>query len=250
MTSELVQQSGSGLVASKHPQSRLDEVLRMANVFAKSGVFQDARDLAVAAVKILAGEEMGFGPIASMSGFHILPGKPPSMGAHLMAAKIRREGYDYRVREHTPKICTIEYFFGGESLGLSSFSMDDAKIANLLGEKKDKFGNEANMYRKVPRNMLWSRAMSNGCRWYCAGAFGGVTPYTPEELGADINEQGEPRMQSTATITQADDLTAQILESEKPLDQGGTREAVQEQLPDWDAIDAAAKEKIRLEALK
>lgn len=62
-------------------------------------------------------------------------------------------------------------------------------------------------------------------------------------------DSGLPSIEHKAST---EDLNAEIaaLEAEKPLDQGGTRTAVQEQLPDWDAIDAAAKEKIRLEALK
>jgi hypothetical protein len=48
------------------------------------------------------------------------------------------------------------------------------------------------MWKKYTRNMLFSRAMSNGCRWYCAGVFGVGTVYTPEELGADVDADGDP----------------------------------------------------------
>ena len=44
---------------------------------------------------------------------------------------------------------------------------------------------------KFPRNMLFARAMSNGQKWYCPDAFNGATVYTPEELGAETDENGD-----------------------------------------------------------
>jgi hypothetical protein len=49
-----------------------------------------------ACVKILAGREMGFPPIASMVGISIIEGKPAA-GANLLAAAMKRAGYTWRV---------------------------------------------------------------------------------------------------------------------------------------------------------
>ena len=46
------------------------------------------------------------------------------------------------------------------------------------------------MYKGFARNMLFARAMSNGARWFTPDVFGGPV-YTPDELGAEVNEQGE-----------------------------------------------------------
>ena len=47
-----------------------------------------------------------------------------------MAAKVKGGSkYDYRVREMTDQVCSIEYFEAGESLGVSTFSLEDAKKA-------------------------------------------------------------------------------------------------------------------------
>src|SRR5687767_12193176 len=112
------------------------DVMQLGTVLARSGYFQDARDMSQAVVKILAGQEMGFGPIASMTGIHIVKGKPV-LGANLIAAAIKRSGrYDYKVREFTGEICRIEFFEreGAKTvtIGESSFSMDDAKAAGLM----------------------------------------------------------------------------------------------------------------------
>ena len=69
----------------------VDGTFKLAEVMAKSGFFTDARDAAQAVVKVLAGAEMGFGPVSSMTGVNIIKGKV-SIGANLMAAAVRRSG--------------------------------------------------------------------------------------------------------------------------------------------------------------
>lgn len=158
-------------------------LMELGNVLAKSGYFTDAKDAAQAIVKVLAGREMGFGPIASMTGIYIVKGKP-SMGANLIAAAVKRSGrYDYRVKEHTDDVCAIEFYerVDGkrEMIGVSTFTIKDARKAQT--QNLDKY----------PRNMLFARAMSNGAKWYCADVFGGPV-YTPDELGATVDgETGE-----------------------------------------------------------
>ena len=160
----------------------VDDLARIGKMMAVSGYFQDAREAAQAAVKVQAGMEMGFGPFTSMTGIHIIQGRP-SVGANLMASAVKTNPrYDYRVREMTDQACRIEFFeiIGGkrESIGVSEFTLADGKKAGT--KNLDKF----------PRNMLFARAMSNGIRWFCPDAFNGNTVYTPEELGADVDEDG------------------------------------------------------------
>lgn len=152
---------------------------RAATAMARSGYFQDSREQAQAIVKILAGQEMGFGPFASMTGVHIIQGRP-AIGANLMAAAVKSSGrYNYRVVEMTDKVCSIKFFEGKEEIGVSTFTIEDARKAGT--KNLDKF----------PRNMLFARAMSNGVRWYCPDVFNGSAVYTPEELGANVNEDGD-----------------------------------------------------------
>lgn len=155
----------------------VDELARVATMMAKSGFFKDASDAAQAGVKIMAGQAWGIDPFSAMSGIHVIQGKA-TVGAHLMAAKVKGSGkYDYRVREMTDQVCSIEYFEAGESLGVSTFTLEDAKKAGTQN------------LSKFPRNMLFARAMSNGQRWYCPDVF--TTPvYTPEEMGARVDGEG------------------------------------------------------------
>jgi hypothetical protein len=158
------------------------DVQNAATAMAKSGYFQDSRDQAQAIVKILAGQELGFGPFSSMTGVYIIQGRP-SIGANLMAAAVKSsEKYNYRLIENTEKAVEIAFFErdGGKwvEIGRSRFTHDDAVKAGT--KNLDKF----------PRNMLFARAISNGVRWYCPDVFNGSPVYTPEELGADVDQEG------------------------------------------------------------
>lgn len=170
----------------------------LGGLLAKSGYFADAKDAAQAVVKVLAGREMGFGPIASMTGIYIVKGRV-SLSANLMAAAVRRSGrYTFLVRELTEKSCSIEFFEVAngkrESIGVSAFSLGDAQRAGT--QNLDKF----------PRNMLYARAMSNGVKWFCPDVTGGPI-YTPEELGETVNEDGEIIDSTPALAVQSRPMT-------------------------------------------
>lgn len=168
--------------------NNMDDAARAAKAMAVSGYFQDAKQAEQALVKILAGREMGFGPFASMNGVYIIQGRP-SIGANLMAAAVKGSGrYNYRVIEMTDTKCSIKFYEGKEEIGVSTFTIEDARKAQT--KNLDKF----------PRNMLFARAMSNGVRWYCPDVFSGNTVYTPEELGANVNEEGEVIDATVTTI--------------------------------------------------
>lgn len=160
----------------------VEDLSRISKMLASSGYFTDAKDAAQCGVKVLAGAEMGFGAFSSMTGIHLIKGKP-SVGAGLMASAVKRHPkYNYRVLEHTEQACRIAFYekWDGkyESVGESSFTLADAKKAGT--QNLDKYA----------RNMLFARAMSNGVKWYCPDVFD--TPvYTPEEMGAAVDSEGE-----------------------------------------------------------
>lgn len=155
------------------------DALTIGETFFKSGMFSDIKSAQQAVVKIMAGAEMGISPFAAMSGIHIIAGKP-TIGAGLMAARVKGFGkYDYRVLEHSEKVCSIEYFekspSGLKSLGTSSFTIEDAKKAGT--KNIDRF----------PKNMLFARAMSNGVKWYTPDIYENPV-YVPEEMESVTEE--------------------------------------------------------------
>src|SRR5574340_442547 len=96
--------------AAPPPRADVSAVLDMAKVFVQSGFFQDVKSLSQAAVKIMAGQELGFGPFASLNGVYIISGRT-ALAANLMAHAIKRTSkYDYRVVELTNQACSIEVY--------------------------------------------------------------------------------------------------------------------------------------------
>lgn len=158
---------------------QFDKLQGAAVALYKSGYFSDARNEAQAIVKVMAGAELGLPPFASMTGVHIIQGKP-AIGANVIATIIKNDRrYDYKVVKHDETICVIQFYEHGKICGTSEFTLNDAKKAGT--KNLDKF----------PKNMLFARAISNGAKWYVPGIFGGSQIYTTEELGANINEDGE-----------------------------------------------------------
>lgn len=174
---------GQQVARRSGPLNVPSDPIALGEVLAQSGFFADSRGAAQAAVKVMAGAELGLGPVASMTGIYIVKGRV-TLSANLIAAAIKRHpAYTYRVREHTTEKCVIEFLEDGESVGESVFTLEDAKTAGLAGGEN---------YKKFAKNMLFARALSNGAKWYCPDVFGGSPTYTPDELGAEIDgETGE-----------------------------------------------------------
>jgi hypothetical protein len=133
---------------------------------------------------------LGFGPFASMTGVHIIQNKPV-LSANLMAAAVKRTGkYNYRVTKQGDTECEITWFEGGQEVGRSSYTMQEAQRAGL--SSKDN-------WKKFPSDMLFARAISRGQKRYAPDIFNGATVYTPDELGAIVDEEGNAVIDATST---------------------------------------------------
>jgi hypothetical protein len=182
MSSEIVNIKSSPLELKT-----VDDIYRVSDILAKSGMFGDVQSAAKCFVKVLAGKELGIPAFASMTGIHLIQGKP-ALSANLMAALIKGSGkYRYKKIKHTPEVCELEFFElwqnNWEPLGISSFSIHDAQVAGLLG------GGNPN-WKKYPKPMLFARAISTGFREFCPDLALGAPIYNPDELGAEIGESG------------------------------------------------------------
>jgi hypothetical protein len=152
----------------------LMELIRVGKVVVASGDFPLIQSAAAVAVRILVGREKGLSPFDSLAAVYLVNGRA-TFSANAMAGFVKRSGrYDYRIKKHTNEGCEIAFYEGTEELGVSSFSMQDAKAANLNG----------NNWRFYPRNMLFARAMSNGVKWFCPDLLA-CGAYVHGELGDD-----------------------------------------------------------------
>ena len=163
------------LAVAQQPQSQalaltsFEDFQRMGELFAKSKMFADVTDAAQAAVKIMAGAELGLTPFVAMSSLHVVKGKI-TLSADLLAKKLKQSPkYDYKVIEHDATKCVIEFFENGESVGKSSLTMAEAKAAKMdcdWNKEKGEWKEKAT-WKSYPKNMLFARTLSNGVRFFC-----------------------------------------------------------------------------------
>lgn len=153
----------------------------MAKSMVDSGFFSDTKQVAQAMVKIQAGRELGLPPFASMTGIHIVQGKPV-LGANLIATLVKNSGrYDYRIKALDNQSCVLEWYENGKPVGEAGFTMAEANAAGLTNKPT---------WKAYPSDMLFARALTRGARRYAPGIFGGSPIYTPDELGVETDEDG------------------------------------------------------------
>lgn len=198
--------TSTALVQHHEPQETQDLIVLCTHL-AKSGMFSDARDVSKAIVKVLAGKEYGFGPIASMVGIHVIEGKP-SLGANLLASLIKRSGkYDFRVIELTRERCDIAFFYR-DHFAESTDNPGEPKVttkrpmwvlcgpnivmtmqeAKDTGLALDKTGRLKSNWARHSDDMLFARCISKGYRRYCPDLAGGMLTYVTDELQENIND--------------------------------------------------------------
>lgn len=180
------------LTTYKPQEITISDLRNMATDFAKSGYFQDARDMAQAVVKIQAGRELGFGPVYSMTKIYIVKGKI-AVSAETLGAMVKRSGrYDYAVRKLDDEECILFFTDNGKEAYTSKFTMTDARRAGLVAGGSG--------WEKWPRAMLMSKALSQGARIVCPHVIAGV--YTPEDMGMEATTEGEYQ-QPTVIVSEA-----------------------------------------------
>ena len=160
---------------------RMAELQTAANAMHASGYFGDVKSQAQAMVKVMAGAEIGLPPFASMSGIHIVNGKP-TLGANLIATLVKNDSrYDYRVKRADNEACVLAWYEGGAAVGESAFTIQEANAAGLTSKQT---------WKAYASDMLFARALTRGARRYAPGIFGGAPIYTPDEIGVDTDEDG------------------------------------------------------------
>ena len=157
----------------------VDELARISGMMAKSKLAGDDSPADIG-IKIMAGRELGMGPVAAVQNIIVVKGRP-TLKAQTWASLIKRHpSYNYRVKSSTVDECSIEFHEMGEPVGVSTFTIDDAKRAGLSGDN----------WRKYPKAMLFARAITQGGRTYCPDvAIGGI--YTPDEVDDGYEEDIE-----------------------------------------------------------
>lgn len=123
---------------------------------------------AAVAAAILAGREMGIGPMTALQNIHVIKGKP-GQSAQLMRSLVLAAGHSIRTVEANDSRCVVEGRRAGEDeWERVTFTADQARKAKIdLGQ--------------YPEDKLFARATSRLCRRKFADCLAGMA-YSIEEL--------------------------------------------------------------------
>jgi len=163
-----------------------DQIEKLARAFVASGMFgRDMDKISKGITKIMAGQELGLAPFASMRAVHVIEGNA-TLSSNTMAAMVKASPkYDYEIVSKDNMACEIKFIEMRDGdrhdLGIQSFTIEDAQTAGLAHK---------NNWKNHPEAMIFARCVSNGVRTYCPDVFSGMAVYTPEELEAPVKVEG------------------------------------------------------------
>ncbi len=180
------------------PAAELDFIMKVANIFMKSGKFGKDCNLETIALMIMYSRELGLGLASScVNGFECVQGKV-TMKPALMSNMIRRAGHSLQILKWEPDECVIKgkRADNGDELTIS-FTMEDAKRAGW---------DQKAVYKQNPKNMLYARAMGNLGRMLFGDVIG--NPYASDEIF-------EPEKRETRLMTRPDETVEAVVSEVK-----------------------------------
>lgn len=211
-------------------QLSYSEIEQISKAFVASGMFgTDMDKISKGITKIMAGQELGLAPFASMRAVHVIEGNA-TLSANTMAGMVKSSGrYDYDIKKKELDGCVIDFYEirSGKrtKIGTETFDIDEARMAGMFDSECDEAPLKHNirkitMYKKgggswqkdgcnckanwknYPKAMMFARAISNGVRTYCPDVFSGMLVYTPDELNAQVRADG--------TVIDVDPATGEV----------------------------------------
>ncbi|WKU45995.1 hypothetical protein Q3V23_19085 [Streptomyces sp. VNUA116] len=172
------------LAAPALPRMSVESKLDYCRAFAASGLLprQYRQQPANLLYAVEYAESLGLHPMVAITGVHVIEGKPSASSA-LISALVRRAGHRLRIKgDATAAVAQIIRSDDPDWTFEIRFTIEDARRAGLLGK---------DVWQKYPAAMLKARALSAAARDACEEALFGVH-YTPEELGAVVDQEGNP----------------------------------------------------------
>ncbi len=168
-----------------------DDALSLASLLVKAGLTpKHIKNPADAVMIMLAGAELGLGPMASLRGMHCIEGKV-TLSSEMMLSIVASHGVKFAWRKSDATCATIELRRDGWEPHVVSFTIEEARAAKLTGKDN---------WQRYPAAMLRARAASSACRAYCPDLLAGGGLYTPDELeGVETIEVSSRRTREPAT---------------------------------------------------
>ncbi|MFD6415955.1 hypothetical protein [Streptomyces sp. NPDC060194] len=165
------------------PSASLPEKMQYAKALAESGMLpgQYRKQPANLLYALEYAESLNLHPMAAITGIHVIEGKPSASSA-LISALVRRAGHKLRVRGNDQEaVAQIVRSDDPDFTFEARWTMARAEQAGLARKA---------VWKNYPAAMLKARAITEVARDACEEALSGMH-YTPEELGANVNADGE-----------------------------------------------------------
>lgn len=169
------------------------DMVAKAEIMIKSGFLPKAYNKPEAVIMACTiGAELGFSPMQSLNVINVIEGKP-TLSVNACLALVQKSGGYVETLELTETKCVIRVTRPGRPEHIEEFTLVDASKAGLTGKSN---------WVKMPKNMLYARAASNGIRRVYADVLSGL--YTTEEMNDATNqpveaiEQPKPRAKQPA----------------------------------------------------
>ncbi len=164
------------------------DIQATAKAIVASKMFAGVTNENEALVKILAGQELGLGPVASINGLYSLNGKIGMM-ASVAGALLQKYGYRWDIvwdDVDNPTACEVTFFHSSlpPSGWTNRFTVADAMRAKLI--KQD------GAHQKYPKDMLFNRCFMAGARK--------VAPSVLLNMGYEYDELREAAPQGTPPL--------------------------------------------------
>ena len=156
---------------------------------------------------VLYGEELGLGPMQSLTQIHVIEGKP-SLAPEGMRGLVLKAGHRIDVKTASnDKVVLYGRRADSGSEATVEWTMKDAQLAGLAGR---------GAWKTYPRAMLMARATSELCRMLFADIIAGLS-YTPEEVMSISGQEyvmvapESPQTALDAPETPAEPMPAEIV---------------------------------------
>ena len=227
----------TALALRADPSVTLPAKIAYARELANSGLLPAAyrRQPANVLYAVEYGDMLGLAPMAAITGIHIIEGKP-SASAGLISGLVRRAGHKLHVTGNTKSAtCTITRSDDPEHPFVVTWTLRKNADDNPSAEEAGLLNKQ--VWKNYPSSMLKSRAITQCARDACEEALYGLH-YTPEELGAEVDEDGAVVGEIVAEVARPqDDATLQRLNATPGDDPWYTGPAVQPE-PDTGWLEA------------
>lgn len=190
------------------------------------------------------GRTLGITPVAAITGIHVIEGKP-SASSGLIGGLVRQAGHKLRVKSDGMSTATAQIIRADDPdfTYECTWTLERAAQAGLCKLVNGKpvardYKDRPTSWEKYSAAMLKARAITEVARDACEDVLFGLH-YTPEELGAIVNQDGEPVDAEVQQLRRVESGTADPWQTPAPQQGAEERDFVTE------AREATDAEKVR-----